>query len=378
VRRLLLFVGATIFLDTMFFAALTPLLPDYADRFELSKVGAGVLSGAYPAGALVGGVPSGFATARLGARRVTIAGLLLLVGTTLAFGLGDSIVVLDVARFVQGIASAAAWTAGLAWLVASGPADRRGELIGSALAVAIVGALFGPVLGGAASITGTAPAFGTVALAALALAGWAVRMPPPPARSERQPLRALAEALGDPTIAAGMWFIVLPALLFGTLSVLAPLRLAELGFGALAIGATYLTSAALEAAASPLLGRVSDRRGRLLPIGVGLAASAVVALLLPWPAHAALLAPLVVAGGLAFGTFWAPATSLLADAAERRGLDYGYAFALTNLAWAPGQSLGASGGGALAEATSDTVPYLVLAATCVLTLGLLWRSASSS
>ena len=30
--------------------------------------------------------------------------------------------------------------------------------------------------------------------------------------------------------------------------------------------------------------------------------------------------------------------TLLTHAAEERGLDYGYAFALINLAWAPGQS----------------------------------------
>ena len=69
---------------------------------------------------------------------------------------------------------------------------------------------------------------------------------------------------------------------------------------------------------------------------------------------------LVVAGGLAFGTFWTPAMTLLSDKAEARGLGYGYAFALISLAWAPGQALGSSGGGALAEATSDAIPYLLL------------------
>ena len=34
VRRLLLLVGGIVFVDTMFFAALTPLLPDYTDEFK--------------------------------------------------------------------------------------------------------------------------------------------------------------------------------------------------------------------------------------------------------------------------------------------------------------------------------------------------------
>jgi MFS family permease len=107
-------------------------------------------------------------------------------------------------------------------------------------------------------------------------------------------------------------------------------------------------------------------------------ASGVVAALLPWPTSAYVLAGLVVLAGVSFGSFWTPAMSLLADEAEHRGLEYAYAFALINLAWAPGQALGSSGAGALAELTSDTVPYLVLSATCLLTFALLWRSRSSS
>ena len=37
---------------------------------------------------------------------------------------------------------------------------------------------------------------------------------------------------------------------------------------------------------------------------------------------------------------------MLTNRSEERGLDYGYTFALINLAWAPGQTLGAAGGGA--------------------------------
>ena len=81
-----------------------------------------------------------------------------------------------------------------------------------------------------------------------------------------------------------------------------------------------------------------------------------------------MLALLVVCAGLAFGTFFTPGMTLLSNLAESRGLHYGYAAALINLAWAPGQTIGAAGGGALAQATSDAVPYLVLSAVCVATL----------
>ena len=77
---------------------------------------------------------------------------------------------------------------------------------------------------------------------------------------------------------------------------------------------------------------------------------------------------------LVFGTFYTPGMALLTHTAEHRGLDYGYAFALINLAWAPGQTIGSAAGGALAEATSDAVPYLLLSLVALLTLAGLWRA----
>jgi hypothetical protein len=60
--------------------------------------------------------------------------------------------------------------------------------------------------------------------------------------------------------------------------------------------------------------------------------------------------------------------SMITDEAEAVGLDYGYAFALVNIAWAPGQAAGSAVGGAIASVTSDAVPYFGLSALCLLTL----------
>jgi MFS family permease len=372
VRRLLLLVGAIVLVDTMFFAALTPLLPHYVDRFDLGKAGAGVLQSMYPAGALVAAIPSGIAAARLGVKRTVLIGLSLLALTTVAFGLAGSVWMLYLARFLQGVSSAFSWTGGLAWLVAASPQTRRGQLIGSAFGAAIAGALFGPVLGAVASFTGTGAAFGTVAGLAVVLAV-AAAATPAATPEEPQPLSKLFAALRERPIQTGVWLTLLPALLFGTLSVLGPLRLSDLGWGAVAVGATYLVSAALEAAWAPLLGRISDRHGRLAPLRWAVAGSAVVTLLLPWPANAWLLAAVIVCAGFAFGSFWTPALSMVTDAAEEVGLDYGYAFALVNVAWAPGQAGGAAIGGGLASATSDAVPYIGLSLICLATLVALLR-----
>jgi MFS family permease len=366
-RRLLFLVGAIVLVDTMFFAALTPLLRHYVDELDLGKAGAGVLQAMYPAGALVAGIPGGIAAARLGVKPTVLIGLTLLAATTVAFGFANSVLTLDVARFLQGISSAFSWTGALSWLVAASPPGRRGQLIGSAFGAAIAGALFGPVLGAVASFTGTATAFSVVAGLAIVLAAWALRTPAA-TPAEPQPVRMLFRALKVRSIQIPIWLCLLPALLFGNLSVLAPLRLSHLGWGAAAIGGTYLVMAAIEASWAPLLGRASDHFGRMPPLRAALVASAIVTLLLPWPRSPWLLALVIVCAGFAFGSFWTPAMSMVTDEAENFGLDYGYAFALVNVAWAPGQAGGAALGGAVASVTSDAVPYLALTAVCVLTL----------
>jgi MFS family permease len=366
-RRLLFLVGAIVLVDTMFFTALTPLLPHYVDKFGLGKAGAGLLQAMYPLGALLAAIPGGMAAARFGVKPTVLIGLSLLAVTTVAFGLANSVWALDVARFVQGVSSAFSWTGSLAWLVAASQPGRRGQLIGSAFGAAIAGALFGPVLGAIASFTGTAAAFGAVAGLAvlLAIAAWRTPAATP---DDPQPVRMLFRSLGVRRIQIPMWLCLLPALLFGNLSVLAPLRLSDLGWGAAAVGATYLVMAGVEASWAPVLGRASDHFGRLRPLRAALLASAIVTLLLPWPKSAWLLALVIVSAGFAFGSFWTPAMSMITDEAEAVGLDYGYAFALVNIAWAPGQAGGAAIGGAVASATSDKVVYLGLSCLCLLTL----------
>lgn len=368
-RRLLALVGAVVLVDTMFFSALTPLLPGYADELGLSKAEAGLLAAAYPLGVLLAALPSGFVAARVGVRPTVLAGLAVMAATTLTFGLAESYGLLLGARFAQGAASAFAWTAGLSWLIAAAPAARRGELIGSAMAAAIVGALLGPVVGGISAEVGTGPTFGAIAALTVVVAVWAARTSAPAAEATPPP-RAVLRTLVEPRILGAAWFVVLPALLFGTLGVLAPLRLDVLGLSAVAIGGAFLVSAAIEAALSPFLGRLSDRRGRLVPIRAGLVASAAVCSLLPWLDQRWALAALIGVCGISFGMFWAPGMSQLADLAEARGLPHAHGFALVSIAWAPGQALGAAGGGALAQATADAVPYLLLAAGCAFTLWL--------
>jgi MFS family permease len=374
-RRLLAFTCVIVFVDTLFYAAITPILPELSDEHGLSKTAAGVLAAAYPAGTFVGALPGGWMAARAGVRPTVLLGLGLMVVASIGFAFGDDIVVLDVSRFVQGVGGAASWAGALGWMIGAAPRDRRGQYIGTALAAAVAGALFGPVLGAAAGALGQEPVFGAVAVLGLGLMAFSLRMTAQEPEGDSR-LRTLIGSLRDGRVVAGMWLTTLPGVLFGTLAVLGPLRLDELGAGAAAIAAAYLTAAALEAVVAPMIGRLSDRRGRLVPSMIGVAGGGLTMLLLPWPESAWGLGVLIVFAGPLIGLLYTPAMAMMSDGADRAGVSQGFAFALVNLAWATGQTAGAAGSARLADATDDRVPYLLLAAVCALTLtGLVRRRA---
>jgi MFS family permease len=376
VRRLRLLISAIVIVDTMLYAALVPLLPHYVDEYGLSKAAAGVLVAAYAAGVLAGAVPGGLVAARFGPKTAVLGGLVLTALASVVFGFSSDALMLGVARLVQGLGSALSWAGALAWLVAATPRERRGEMLGGAIGAAVFGALLGPVLGAVATETGPEATFAAVAAAGLALAVWAARS----AGTAPEPQR-LADALRaarEPVVLGALWLMVLPALLFGTLAVLVPLRLDDAGWSGAAIGAVFLVAAAFEIFVSPLAGRLSDRHGRLWPVRIALGASIVVSVALAWPGPAALSAALVVAAALAYGAFFAPAMALLADGAERLGIAQGLAFGLMNGAWALGNAVGPSAGGGLGQLAGDAVPFSLGAGVCAVTAAALWHSLRES
>src|SRR5436853_80028 len=275
-RRLLLLVCAVVWVDTMLYAALTPLLPHFTHTLHLSKAGAGVLVAADGAGALVGGLPGGAAAARLGPRRGALAAL------------------------------------------------------------------------------------------AVVLCAWTLRIESAP--PEAPSVSAVGRALRNSRFLSGLALMALPSLLFGVLSTLAPLRLADAGWGAAAIGGVWLVGASFETVLSPVAGRVLDRRGVLLPVQSALAAAVAVSIGLAASPRPLVYVPLVILAGGAYGVLFTPAFALIAEGAERSGLPQGMAFGLMNAAWASGALIGPAAGGAIAAASGDVAPFVIAAVLCATAL----------
>jgi MFS family permease len=365
-RRLLPFVCVVVVVDTMLFAALTPLLPHFQRAYDLSKGGVGALAAAYAIGVLVAAVPGGIVAARLGARAAVIGGLGLVTLASVGVALADSFGLLFGARLVQGIGSSFTWAGALAWLALSTPRERRGRTMGTAIGAAVFGALLGPVIGAGASAIGVRAAFSIVAGVCVVLIALVFAFEPAP--PERQPARAILGAFRNGEFRRGLWVTTLPALLFGTLIVLATLALDQHGFSAIDIGAVWIVATAIESAINPFLGRITDRRGPAVPIRFALAGSVLVSLGLAATEKPWLLVPLVLAAAITFGGFYAPGMTMLSQTADGMGLAQALSFGVMNAAWAIGNAVGPAAGGGLAELTRDAVPYLVCAGICAVTL----------
>lgn len=367
-RATVTLIGALLLFEAMLYSAVTPVLPHYQQTLHASKAAIGVLVAAYPAGMIPGSLLAVWLATRAGVRRTTVVGLLIFSLSIAAFGFATNIVALDALRFVQGAACGFVWGGGLAWVIAVAPRERRGEILGTVIGAAIFGTILGPVLGTAAVALGTEVVFTAVGVIALALAFWTLEHPEPQQAepATHTPLRALAR---NPKIVLGFWLILLEAATLGALSTLLPLRLSRFGASGIAIGVTFVVASVVSTLIARPIGRVVDRRGAGLPLCVGLAMTAALLIALPVPSSPFVLAALsvIVLGG-PLTAYTIPAMSVITDSAERAGIALAFVSMLLNLAWATGEMIGAPAAASISQATSDTVPILMLSAIIAITL----------
>jgi predicted MFS family arabinose efflux permease len=164
----------------------------------------------------IAAVPSALASARVGAGRLTVAGLLVFAAASLVCGLADGIGLLIVARCVQALGGAAAVCAALELLPAASGSERNAALTWAAAGAA--GAALGPGVGGLLTelISWQSIFFVQLPVAlAVSLVIWRAPGTSAPAttvsvRGERPHLAAnLALALISAALAAALFLVVL-------------------------------------------------------------------------------------------------------------------------------------------------------------------------
>ena len=362
-NRLTLFAGGVFAVESGFFMVIPPLIPTLVHDVSLSTTEVGVLVAAYPAGVVIGALPSITLVARFGVRVTAFAGLGLLFAATLGFAFGTNGLVLDGARFVQGLGGAVAWGGALAWLTGTASETRRGAVIGSAVGAALIGTVFGPAVGALAAETGRTYVFAALAVLLVLLALAAPSSSPAPSGVQR-PVRAMIRLLRTRQAATGSVALFVVGVAGGTSATLTPLLISRLGGGAAVIAAMvavgYLLAALLNLAVGPL----TDRVGRLGPT---LTLLLVAAALVPWLPQYTSLAPLLITGVLAGATLsglWTPTAAMVADGAASSTGGQAVAVAAMNAFWAGGGAVGPVVMASIAERAGFSVPFIGLGFVC--------------
>jgi hypothetical protein len=213
----------------------TPLLLVYQERLDLSAEVLTALFGCYAAGLVPALLLAGQLSDRLGRRRVAIPGIALSGLASLAFaGAGDTLALLFIARFLQGVVSGAVFSVGSAWVAELSLASGEGAGGRRAAFAMTAGFALGPLTSGLLGEFGPAPTVLPYLLhAALVVGGllMALRVP------ETVDLEAIRDGTGHhadaaPLVRAG------DGLLFAT--VVAPVAVCVYAFPSSVISAVPL------------------------------------------------------------------------------------------------------------------------------------------
>jgi predicted MFS family arabinose efflux permease len=361
-RRITIAVGLTMLVESTLYQAVVPLLPSYADRFDLSKTGAGIVLAAYPLPTPIIGLLSGLLTPRIGGRRMALAGSALLTVSTLAFALAPNVIVLDLARGLQGCAAGITWAASMAWLSANIPRENLARESGIVMGLFSTGAVIGPGVGSFAHATSPLLAFTCLAGAAALTIPLAWRAPAGiTIAPEHSYVRSLGSALRNRLVLAAILLSVIDPISLGAIDLLVPRHLHGHGVPTWHIGAALMVGAALGAVAGPLAGRRADRIG---PLRIGLAAATALVIL-----PATLVMGLSDPAQLLVLVAIAPVFTILATAmyplstsgADARGISHGVVNGVLSVTWATAFAVGSLASGVLADRHGDAVTYAVVA-----------------
>jgi MFS family permease len=360
----LVVVGLAFFTDSLVYAMLPPLLPEYARMLGLNQTELGLLFGSYAGALLVATLPLGAWADRGGRRGPFLGGLVGFGAATVLFAFARSFPLLVLARVFQGVAAAATWVAGMALLADLFPAGRRGKAMSAVFACANLGLFLGPAYAGwMVRIWNPHGAF--LVVAGLALVDALARLVLLP----RDPRRRHADLgylglLRDGAVRVYAGVMGLGAALAAALEATLPLYLSRrLAMDAVAIGLAFTATALASMFTSPLVGHWADRQGAAKPVRLGLVLGAGLLLVAPHLPSRAAVFGFMLATGSSCSLLMSPCGPALCRLVERRGEPaYGSVFSLLNITFSMGIMAGPMLGSVLADLLGLPLATAILAA----------------
>jgi len=381
-KRLLALVCIVIFVDSLGYGVVVPVMPVYAKELGIGELGLGMLFASYAMGNIVAALPFGLVSDRFGRRPFLVFGMLAMAGAFVLYAYSTTYVSLFLSRFLDGVTAAANWSVGLVIIADIYPAGERGQGMGTVMGAMGAGAIAGPALGGVLyDWIGYKAPFLLVAVICVVAGLFALvsrelkRLAP--RGSEEGYGRMARVVLAYPGIALTLVIVMMGTVSLGVLEPLFPVYLEEnLGLGSTAIGLLFALTVLAYTVSSPLVGKLSDRIGKRGLMAWGLLSTAVAAPLLVFAGNLALIALLFAVCGVTIALFETPTLPLIADriGGGEEGEAYGTAFGLFNMAWAIGYMLGPAAGGFLAQKHGLPITMIMLSVPLVFLAWKAWDS----
>lgn len=347
---------SVVFVDLLAYGVIIPLLPVYAQTLGATSGQVGLLFASYWIAFFFTLIPFGLMVDRYGTKKMVVGGMFLLFLCSALYALSSSMILLAISRTLQGVAAACNWSAALPLAVQSTNFSKRGlELSSVSLSIGL-GTIVGPILGGLGSVQ---TALFLCAALAFFLTMLCLFFFPEGQQKEISLEGKLSRLLRQENLRVACLAVALAYLGFGMVESLFPLHMAGLQYSRAEIGMLFGVQGITFAIAQPLAGAWSDRKGRVLPMALGLLT---IAFLLPLPFFFRSLSVwglLFALFGVAIAAAFAPSIPLIADGVDPA--DQGSAYALYNSIISIGFILGPWLGGRMAEVKGIRTPFLLAA-----------------
>ena len=280
------------FLILLGLSMVSPILPTYAESFQVSYTLVGFVVSSFAVTRMVLDIPAGLLSRRFDKKKIMISGLVLLSVSSVLAGLAPNYITLVIARMIEGAGSALYVTTATVFLAQISGEEKRGQWMSLYMGMLLLGAIFGPTFGGIiadiydirapffayAIITGVA-VLPTLALPKLTNSGnGSLALEP------REILRDMRQVLSNPSFLLVTFAVFTMFLLrTGVRSTLVPLFAANnLGMDSISIGLVLTIGGITTALTITPMGSISDRIGRKIPLALCLVLTAVITLLIPF------------------------------------------------------------------------------------------------
>ncbi|MHA2423587.1 MAG: MFS transporter [Candidatus Thorarchaeota archaeon] len=280
------------FLILLGLSLVSPILPTYAESFQVSYTLVGFVVSAFAVTRMILDIPAGLLSRRFDKKRIMILGLVLLSTSSVLAGFAQSYIVLVIARMIEGAGSALYVTTATVFLAQIAGEEKRGQWMSLYMGMLLLGAIFGPTFGGILADTYDirAPFFAYAIITGLAVVP-TLTLPTlvnsgnsGSALKPREILRDMRQVLSTPSFLLVTFTVFTTFFLrTGVRTTLVPLFAANnLGMDSSSIGLVLTIGGVTTALTITPMGSVSDRIGRKIPLALCLVLTAGITLLIPY------------------------------------------------------------------------------------------------